>query len=429
MDSLFKNSKYLLLLVIFFKIQIAWAQEEALSLEQCQKEVQENFPLVKGKELLSQSSSLNIENIKTSYLPRLYANGKLSYQSDVTGITFPGMATPEAPKDQYALNLDVEQLIYDGGKTKNRIQVEEKASEVEIRNLEIQIYQLRERVNAAFFGIQLVRKSKLVLFDKQKTISNRLKQIRSAVENGVILPANLKVMESELLLIDQQVQELNAHEASSFHILSELMGRRIDTKTLLKKTSYNEELADDSNIESKERPEYQMYSSQKSLLEAQKELLKKDRYPLISGFGQLGYGNPGYNQLTDEFDTYYMLGAKISWNIFDWKSNRRKQKEMTIRKDIVTTQELSFSQNQMIELGKEYNEIKKFKILLQKDDAIIDLQEEISRSSASQLDNGVITSSDYLDDLNKEIQAKLNKEYHLIQLQQSLAEYERIKGI
>jgi len=429
MDSLFKNSKYLLLLVIFFKIQIAWAQEEALSLEQCQKEVQENFPLVKGKELLSQSSSLNIENIKTSYLPRLYANGKLSYQSDVTGITFPGMATPEAPKDQYALNLDVEQLIYDGGKTKNRIQVEEKTSEVEIRNLEIQIYQLRERVNAAFFGIQLVRKSKLVLFDKQKTISNRLKQIRSAVENGVILPANLKVMESELLLIDQQVQELNAHEASSFHILSELMGRRIDTKTLLKKTSYNEELADDSNIESKERPEYQMYSSQKSLLEAQKELLKKDRYPLISGFGQLGYGNPGYNQLTDEFDTYYMLGAKISWNIFDWKSNRRKQKEMTIRKDIVTTQELSFSQNQMIELGKEYNEIKKFKILLQKDDAIIDLQEEISRSSASQLDNGVITSSDYLDDLNKEIQAKLNKEYHLIQLQQSLAEYERIKGI
>jgi len=429
MDSLFKNSKYLLLLVIFFKIQIAWAQEEALSLEQCQKEVQENFPLVKGKELLSQSSSLNIENIKTSYLPRLYANGKLSYQSDVTGITFPGMATPEAPKDQYALNLDVEQLIYDGGKTKNRIQVEEKASEVEIRNLEIQIYQLRERVNAAFFGIQLVRKSKLVLFDKQKTISNRLKQIRSAVENGVILPANLKVMESELLLIDQQVQELNAHEASSFHILSELMGRRIDTKTLLKKTSYNEELADDSNIESKERPEYQMYSSQKSLLEAQKELLKKDRYPVISGFGQLGYGNPGYNQLTDEFDTYYMLGAKISWNIFDWKSNRRKQKEMTIRKDIVTTQELSFSQNQMIELGKEYNEIKKFKILLQKDDAIIDLQEEISRSSASQLDNGVITSSDYLDDLNKEIQAKLNKEYHLIQLQQSLAEYERIKGI
>jgi len=429
MDSLLKNSKYILLLALIFQFQIGWTQKEVLSLEQCQKEVQENFPLVKGKNLLTQSSQLNIENLKTSYLPRLYANGKVTYQSDVTGISFPNMVTPQAPKDQYALNVDIEQLIYDGGKTKDRIELEKKASEVEIQSLEIQLYQLRERVNAAFFGIQLVRKNKLVLLDKHKTISNRIKQIRSAVENGVLLPANLKVMESELLLIDQQIQELNAYEATSFHVLSELMGRKIDTNTQLQDNSLNIESVDNLNTKSKERPEYQMYSSQKSLLEAQKELLKKDRYPVISGFGQLGYGNPGYNQLTDQFDTYYMLGAKISWHIFDWKSNRRKQKEITIRKDIVNTQELSFTQNQLIELGNESIRLKKIKILLEKDDAIIELKKAISESSASQLDNGVITSSDYLDDLNKEIQAKLNKAYHQIQLQQSLAEYQRIKGI
>ncbi|RZT95517.1 outer membrane protein TolC [Ancylomarina subtilis] len=429
MNSLLKNSKYTLLLALIFHFQIGWTQEEVLSLEQCQKEVQENFPLVKGKDLLTQSSQLNIENLKTSYLPRLYANGKLSYQSDVTGISFPGMITPQAPKDQYALNIDIEQLIYDGGKTKDRIELEKKASEVEIQNLEIQLYQLRKRVNDAFFGIQLVRKNKLVLLDKHKTISNRIKQIRSAVENGVLLPANLKVMESELLLIDQQIQELHAYEATSFHVLSELMGRKIDVNTQLQDSSLSIESINNLNTRNTVRPEYQMYSSQKSLLEAQKELVKKDRYPVISGFGQLGYGNPGYNQLTDQFDTYYMLGAKISWHIFDWKSNRRKQKEITIRKDIVSTQELSFTQNQLIELGNERIKLKKIKILLEKDDAIIDLKKAISASSASQLDNGIITSSDYLDELNKEIQAKLNKAYHLIQLQQSLSEYQRIKGI
>ena len=124
-----------------------------------------------------------------------------------------------------------------------------------------------------------------------------------------------------------------------------------------------------------------------------------------------------------------MLGAKISWNIFDWKTNRRKQKTISIKKDLITSKELSFTQNQLIELGKESNEIKKFEILLEQDKTIISLQEEISKSSASQLDNGVITSSDYLEDLNKEIQAKLNREYHSIQLQQSLAEYKRIQGI
>ncbi|PKQ65258.1 hypothetical protein BZG01_13465 [Labilibaculum manganireducens] len=427
MISICRKSKYILLLIIFFKIQIGWSQEEVLSLNQCQKEVQEFFPLMKGKELLSKSSDLNTENLKLAYLPKIYANGNLSYQSDVTGISFPGMNTPKAPKDRYSLNVDVEQLIFDGGKTHDRVEVEKKSSEVEIKNLEIQMYQLRERVNMAYFGILLVRKSKLVILDKQNTIVKRLQQLKSAVENGMVLPANLKIMESELLLIEQQVLELNAREESSFNVLSQLMGRSLSVNTKLEKTEYDQLSV--NGLESKDRPEYKWYLSRQSLLDAQKELLKKDRYPVVSAFGQMGYGNPGYNQLKDEFDTYYMLGAKISWNIFDWKSNRRKQKVIGIQKDLLGTQELSFTQNQRINLGKESSEIRKFEILLEKDDAIIELQEDISRSSASQLDNGVITSSDYLEDLNKEIQAKLNKEYHTIQLQQSLAEFKRIKGI
>lgn len=429
MTVVIRNSKYIFLLIIFFKIQISCAQESVLSLSQIQEEVQKNYPLLKGKELLSESSELNVENLKVSYLPRFFANGQVSYQSDVTGISLPGVNAPVAPKDRYALNLDIEQLIFDGGKTKKRIEVEKKSSEVEINNIEIQMYQLRAKVNAAFYGIHLVRKSKLILQDKQKTISNRLQQIKSAVENGLVLSANLKVLQSELLLIDQQVQELNSMEESSFSVLSNLTGKKLSADIKLEETKYENILMSNSEVIHKLRPEYQMYSSQKSLLEAQKQLLKKDRSPVITGFGQVGYGNPTYNQLKDEFDTYYMLGAKISWNIFDWKLNQRKQKEIAIRKDLIDTKELSFTKNQLIEIGNETSKIRRFIILLEKDDAIIELQTAVSKSSASQLDNGVITSSDYLEDLNKEVQAKLNKEYHSIQLQQSIAEYNRIKGI
>jgi len=427
MNGIVRRSELFLFLILFFVGNQTLAQRDMLSLEQCQKEVQENYPLGKGMELIKLSSNLNVDNLRVSYLPKLYANGKASYQSDVTGISLPGMNTPTAPKDQYSLNLDVEQLIYDGGKTQNRIDIEKKTSEVEMKNLEIQMYQLRERVNAAYFGIQLVRKNKLILADKQKTILERMGQIESAVKNGVVLPANLKVLQSELLLIDQQMQELYSHELMLFAVLSKLMGRHIGIDIELENTKFSDEVQ--IELEEKKRPEYQFYSSQKSLLESQNEMVKKDRYPVVAGFGQFGYGNPGYNQLNDKFDTYYMIGAKVSWNVFDWKANRRKQKEIAIQKDIITTNELSFTQNQLIELESELSKVNMFKVLLQKDDAIVDLQEEVSKSSASQLDNGVITSSDYLEDLNKEIQAKLNREYHLIQLQQSLAEYRRIKGI
>lgn len=147
MDLIFKKGNYLFLLIMLLSVQLVWSQKEVLSLEQCQKEVQQNYPLVKGKDLILQTSKLNVDNIEVSYLPRLFANGKLSYQSDVTGLSIPGIDSPKPPKDQYSLNLDVEQLLYNGGKTKNQILVEKKSSEVEIKNLEIQMYQLRERVN------------------------------------------------------------------------------------------------------------------------------------------------------------------------------------------------------------------------------------------------------------------------------------------
>ena len=147
---------------------------------------------------------------------------------------------------------------------------------------------------------------------------------------------------------------------SSFNVLSQLIGRQIDIKTKLKEYAINDNLTPQIKLDSKNRPEYKWYASQQSLLDSQNELLKKDRSPVITGFGQVGYGNPSYNQLKDKFDTYYMLGAKISWNIFDWKSNRRKQKAITIQKDLLTSKELSFTQNQLIELGKESNEINKF---------------------------------------------------------------------
>jgi outer membrane protein TolC len=407
---------------------MGYGQKTILSLEQIQKEVQENYPLVKGKELLRQQSGLTIENIRTSYLPKLYANGKMSYQSDVTSSPIAGPNSFGAPKEQFAMNLDVEQLIYNGGKTKNQLKLDQLSTEVEVIDLEVKMYELRERVNDAFFSILLLRQSSQVLKEKRKSVTARLEQVHSAVKNGVMAASNAKVLESEVLLIDQQLKELEYAETTSFETLAELMNRNIEFD--IDHSVKNESTAKFSidNKISEERPEYRLFEGQNSLLDEQIEMSKKDKLPIITAFGQVGYGQPGYNQLNDEFDTYYMVGAKLSWNIFDWKTSKRKQRKYQLQKDLVMTQQFSFQKNQKIELHRELNNITKFKILLEQDNAIVTLKEEVTKSSSSQLDNGVITSSDYLEDLNKEIQAKLNREYHQIQLSQAIKEYNRILG-
>lgn len=417
-----------LVMMCFTFINMGYGQRTILSLEQIQKEVQENYPLVKGKEFLQHQSGLSIENIRTAYLPKLYANGKMSYQSDVTSSPIAGPNSFGAPKEQFAMNLDVEQLIYNGGKTKNQIKLDQLSTEVEVIDLEVKMYELRERVNDAFFSILLLRQSSQVLQEKRKSVIARLEQVQSAVKNGVIAVSNVKVLESEILLIDQQLKELEYAETISFETLAELMNRNteFDINHSVKNESATK-FSLDKKI-SEERPEYKLFEGQNSLLDEQIEMSKKDRLPIITAFGQVGYGQPGYNQLSDEFDTYYMIGAKLSWHIFDWKTSKRKQRKYQLQKDLVMTQQFSFQKNQKIELQRELNNIAKFKILLEQDDAIVNLKEEVTKSSSSQLDNGVITSSDYLEDLNKEIQAKLNREYHQIQLSQAIKEYNRILG-
>lgn len=421
--------KCVLFLMCLAYMNTGFGQKSILSLEQIQEEVQQNYPLVKGKDLLRKQSELSVENLKTAFFPQLYANGKMSYQSDVTSSPLAGPNSFGAPKEQFSLNLDVEQIIYSGGRTKSQMKLDQLSTEVEVTDLEVKMYELRKRVNDAYFSILLLRQSKQVLKEKRESVTARYQQVQSAVENGVMAAFNAKVLESELLLINQQLKEVEFAERTSFESLAELMNTNIafdvepiKIKEELDQFSLQSEISED-------RPEYKLYEGQNLLLDEKIVITKKDRLPVISAFGQLGYGQPGYNQLNDEFDSYYMLGAKLSWNIFDWKSSKRNQRKYQLQKDLVATQLSSFQKNQKVELRREINNISKFKILLEQDDAIVMLQEEVTKASSSQLDNGVITSSDYLEDLNKEIQAKLNREYHQIQLSQSIKEYKRILGV
>ena len=412
-----------IIVIFLFLVNVAVAQQEPLTLDFCQKEARNNFPLIKGKALLGASLDMQLKNLRTAWLPSLWANGKATYQSDVPGVSIPGMNAPSAPKDQYAVSVDVEQLLYDGGRNQQRLKLEKSNNDMERQSLEVQLYQLNTRVNSAFFTVLMMRKNMEVLQNKKSTINQRLKEVSSAVSSGALLPANQKLLMAELLMIDQQSQELEALQQSALDILSVLMNRELDDDTQFKMSSI--ELMPDSISE---RPEYQWYQSQREVVNQQQKLVRKDRLPVLSGFGQLGYGNPGMKFLADEFSSYYMVGVRLRWNLFDWKKNKKDIEILDFRKQLINTKEESFTTNLTAEVKAQMRKISSFKILLVKDDAIIPLREEVAKSAASQLKSGVSNTSDYLEQLDREVQARLNKQYHTILLQQAKAEYNRIVG-
>jgi hypothetical protein len=79
-------------------------------------------------------------------------------------------------------------------------------------------------------------------------------------------------------------------------------------------------------------------------------------------------------------------------------------------------------------LNQEENNAKKLKEMIITDEQLVAIKDQITKRSAIALENGTITSADYIRDLNAALQAKANLETHKVQLAQSSVNYETIKG-
>src|SRR5665647_401646 len=172
-------------------------------------------------------------------------------------------------------------------------------------------------------------------------------------------------------------------------------------------------------------------SGKNSLTEVQhksEEVLSIARKPYVYAFGQAGYGRPGLNMLDNNFADWYMVGAGLSWNIWDWHKTRRERSSMKLQKDIINTNLDNFSRSIMMSLTQEENNTQKLKNLIGSDEQLVAIKDQISKRSAVALENGTITSADYIRDLNAALQAKANLETRKVQLVQASVNYQTIKG-
>ena len=150
--------------------------------------------------------------------------------------------------------------------------------------------------------------------------------------------------------------------------------------------------------------------------------------PKFFAFSQAGYGKPGLNMLNEEFDTYYLIGLGLRWSFFDWGDTKRKARILYSQKEIIDTKIETFEKNLNISLENEIANIRKYEKSVELDKQIVQLRTEVKESSFSRLENGVITSTDFLTELNAETKAKLQLETHIILLQQSVFNYLTLKG-
>ncbi|HLG38880.1 MAG TPA: TolC family protein [Chitinophagaceae bacterium] len=413
-------------LLFFLLPTVLSAQKLAkLDLQQAYDLSQKNYPLIKQKDLIRQTSAISIENLQKGFLPQITVSGQATYQSDVTKIdvSLPGFKFDPPDKDQYKLLADVSQLIYDGGLTKEQKTLQHLNSSVEDQKVEVELYKLKERINQIYLSIlyldEQLRQVDLVKAD----INTGIKRVDAQVQNGVAFKSNLNMLKAELLKTDQRAIDIKASRKGLVDALSIFLGQPLSENIELERPVMVAGISDEIV-----RPELKLYSDQAKLIDQGKKLITAKNLPKASMFVQGGYGKPGLNQLKNGFDYYYIGGLRLNWSLSGLYTKKKERQLVEINKKTVDIQKETFILNTAAQLKQQGSEIDRLQQLIASDNEIINLRKSVTDAAKAQLENGVITANDYLKEVNAEDQARQSLITHEVQLLQAKINYQTISG-
>lgn len=397
-----------------------WCTGQSLSLDDCYQLARKNFPTIKKQDLLRQSTRYSIENAGRSWLPQLSVSGQATYQTDVTSIpiTLPGV--PELSKDQYRLQGEVTQTLYDGGIVKNQKALLKTGEALQLQQIEVSFQSVKERVAQLFFSILLLDAQLKQQEIYAANIASSLEKAKAAEKNGTIAQSGVTELKAELIKADMGNAEIRSDQKAVREILALLIGAPVTGDLVLPTppNAYTDIL----------RPEVQLFELQKKNVEIQEKALVTGWTPKIAAFVQAGYGRPALNVLKNSFDAFAVGGIRFSFPLGSLYTYQNNKKIMELNRSELEADKEAFILNTKTALTKEANAIGKYTQLLQQDDEIIALRNQVIRSALAQLENGVITTHEYITQLNAAHLAQQIKNLHQVQLLNAQVNYQTISG-
>jgi outer membrane protein TolC len=410
--------KTLLLLIVLILVNTLFVAGQTITIDDCQEKAEANYPAIARYDIIEKTKDFNIANANKAYLPQGTLSAQGTWQSDVTSIdlNMPGVEIPTIDQDQYKIVAELNQVIWDGGRVSAQKQSMQANAELEKKQLDNEIYTLRERVNNLYFGILLMKEQLNQLEILEKELQRNYDNVQVYAQNGLANVTDLNVVKVEQLKTGQQRINLESNLDAYIQMLSVLIGEELNSDLVFTKPDPENTLI----LPVINRPELKIFEAQENAIESQKSLLNAKIKPTIGAFAQGGYGKPGLNMLDNEFTPYFLGGVRVSWNFSNLYTLKADRKKIDLQKLAVNSQRDTFLQNLNIAIPQQQIEIEKFRKTMLDDDEIIRLQTQIRETAEIKVENGTMTVSDLMKEINAEEVVKQAKTLHEIQFLMSV---------
>lgn len=397
-----------------------------VTLEECVKLAQDNYPLIRKYNLLEQTKDVNLSDIHKSWLPQINVYGQGTVQNETPSfpesltelISQTGTSISGLNEWQYKIGVDLSQNIWDGGASKSQRRMERAEDTERKAALDVQLYAIRQRVEDLYFGILLIEEQAEQTRAMHSLLQSNLDKLQAMLDNGTALQSDVDMVEAQCLGTAQQLTQAESTAKSYRKVLEIFTGKSITGQELVRPdATLPQDLLP-------ARPELRHFEAQLQANEARNASITAGLMPRIGLFAQAYYGYPGLDyfesMMNRDLSFNLLAGVKVSWNIGAFYHKKNDRQKLRLSSDHIAVERDVFLFNTSMQTRSQLDRIDELKAVMAKDDRIVELRQNVRMAAESQLDNGVIDATALLTKLTDEKQARLNASYHEIQLLQSI---------
>lgn len=400
----------------------------AQTLEECQQAAERNYPLIQQYDLISKTTELTVSNIQKGWLPKISASAQTTYQSDVASwpeeiqniYTTMGLDMKGLTKDQYKIGIDVQQIVFDGGDIRSQKEIAIAHGQVQQAQNEVNLYNVRKRVNEMYFALLLIDEQIKLNADLQELLAGNERKLKSMKKNGTAAESDWYSVKAERLGVVQQGVNLQSQRQALVMMLSTFCGidvKEIQTPQLTFPLEGHKMGA---------HPELKVINAQLRLADAQEQALKSALMPKLGVFTQGFYGYPGYNMFKDmmghKWSLNGMIGARLTWNIGALYTRKNDRTKLQLQRDMAENSRDVFLFNNNIEQIKLNENIARYQRLMDDDEEIISLRSSVRKATESKLTHGIIDVNDLVKVINSENHARIQQTVHKIEMLKEMYE-------
>lgn len=299
---------------------------DSLSLSAIISEVTANHPLVKKAMEELRVADAKIGLAEANYLPNVDFSTNYSRIGPISTITIPDMGSFSfVPHDNYSATFNVNQTVFDFGKTEKSVLLEKQGRELGVRSVEQVKQKLSQAAIANYFTLVYLQEALKIKDEQLKTLNEHLAHVKKKQETGSATQYEILTTQVRISSIENQKTDLETARKVQISQLNSLLGKPESETQQVKKdlTVAAPGQNGESLIESamQNRDEMKLAREKAKLASLRYNLVDAQNNPVINAFVSGGVKN-GYTPYLYDPKANFVAGFGLKVPIFDGKRSK-----------------------------------------------------------------------------------------------------------